>query len=106
VRFSPGQAAAFHRRLPRRGPQGTVRFFALGYGLSRDPGSTAVRQLEHRDTHPVLVRHIVLTHRHFDHAGGLPDFPQATVHVRRSEHEAYLHPRPWIELAYGRTDAA
>src|SRR5262252_1128746 len=27
------------------------------------------------------VRHIVLTHIDFDHAGGLPDFPGAKVHV-------------------------
>ena len=27
------------------------------------------------------VRHIVLTHLDFDHAGGLEDFPHATVHV-------------------------
>lgn len=34
------------------------------------------------------VRHIVLTHLDFDHAGGLPDFPAAKVHVHTSEREA------------------
>lgn len=34
------------------------------------------------------VRHIVLTHIDFDHAGGLPDFPAAKVHVHASEKEA------------------
>jgi glyoxylase-like metal-dependent hydrolase (beta-lactamase superfamily II) len=34
------------------------------------------------------VRHIVLTHIDFDHAGGLPDFPQAKVHVHAREKEA------------------
>lgn len=36
------------------------------------------------------VRHIVLTHIDFDHAGGLPDFPQAKVHVHASERTAAL----------------
>jgi glyoxylase-like metal-dependent hydrolase (beta-lactamase superfamily II) len=36
------------------------------------------------------VRHIVLTHLDFDHAGGLPDFPDAKVHVHASERDAAL----------------
>lgn len=34
------------------------------------------------------VRHIVLTHLDRDHAGGLPDFPQARVHVHDTEFQA------------------
>ena len=33
------------------------------------------------------VRHIVASHLDFDHAGGLEDFPQATVHVTAREKE-------------------
>jgi glyoxylase-like metal-dependent hydrolase (beta-lactamase superfamily II) len=36
------------------------------------------------------VRHLVLTHLDFDHAGGLPDFPEAKVHVHAKEKEAAL----------------
>lgn len=36
------------------------------------------------------VRHIVLTHVDFDHAGGMPDFPAAKVHVHVTEKEAAL----------------
>ena len=36
------------------------------------------------------VRHIVLTHLDFDHAGGLPDFPDARVHVHAKEKDAAL----------------
>jgi glyoxylase-like metal-dependent hydrolase (beta-lactamase superfamily II) len=36
------------------------------------------------------VRHIVLTHLDFDHAGGLPDFPAAKVHVHAREKDAAL----------------
>jgi glyoxylase-like metal-dependent hydrolase (beta-lactamase superfamily II) len=34
------------------------------------------------------VRHIVLTHLDFDHAGGLEDFPNARVHVMEAERDA------------------
>ena len=36
------------------------------------------------------MRHIVLTHLDFDHAGGLPDFPEAKVHVHAKEKDAAL----------------
>jgi glyoxylase-like metal-dependent hydrolase (beta-lactamase superfamily II) len=35
---------------------------------------------------PQDVRHIVLTHLDVDHAGGLRDFPEATVHLHAPEH--------------------
>ncbi|MBE1490208.1 MBL fold metallo-hydrolase [Plantactinospora soyae] len=53
---------------------------------------TAVRQVARLGYRPQDVRHIVLTHLHRDHAGGISDFPWATVHVLASEHEAALHP--------------
>jgi glyoxylase-like metal-dependent hydrolase (beta-lactamase superfamily II) len=39
------------------------------------------------------VRHIAPTHLDLDHAGGLSDFPDATVHVFHEEHTAALAPR-------------
>jgi glyoxylase-like metal-dependent hydrolase (beta-lactamase superfamily II) len=36
------------------------------------------------------VRHLLLTHLDFDHAGGLPDFPEAKVHVHAKEKDAAL----------------
>ena len=36
------------------------------------------------------VRHIVMTHLDLDHAGGLPDFPKARVHVLDLEHQAAM----------------
>jgi glyoxylase-like metal-dependent hydrolase (beta-lactamase superfamily II) len=87
-------------------PAWVVRLFMLDFGLRRDPETTAVRRLARLGIDPGSVRHVVLTHLHFDHAGGLPDFPQAKVHVHRREQEAFLHPRSWLELAYDRNDAA
>jgi glyoxylase-like metal-dependent hydrolase (beta-lactamase superfamily II) len=53
-----------------------------------DLSETAVAQIEARGYHLDDVRHIVLTHLDLDHAGGLPDFPRATVHVDVREHAA------------------
>ena len=49
---------------------------------------TAVAAIEKLGFNPRDVRHIVLTHLDFDHAGGLEDFPEATVHIMLSEIEA------------------
>ncbi len=46
---------------------------------------TAIRQVEALGFAASDVRHIVLTHLDFDHAGGLDDFPQATVHLLDDE---------------------
>jgi glyoxylase-like metal-dependent hydrolase (beta-lactamase superfamily II) len=53
---------------------------------------TAIAQIEALGFAPGDVRHIVATHLDLDHAGGLPDFPTAEVHVLAAEKEAALHP--------------
>jgi len=67
-----------------------IRTFQLVTKVPLDPGETAVRRITRLGYRPEDVRHIVLTHMHFDHCGGLPDFPQATVHVHRREYEAFM----------------
>jgi glyoxylase-like metal-dependent hydrolase (beta-lactamase superfamily II) len=49
---------------------------------------TAIRQIEALGFAASDVRHIILTHLDFDHAGGLEDFPGATVHLLDSEYSA------------------
>ena len=49
---------------------------------------TAIRQVEALGFSAQDVRHIVLTHLDFDHAGGLEDFPHATIHVMDKEYSA------------------
>ncbi len=53
---------------------------------------TALRQVDKLGYRASDVRHIVVTHLDVDHAGGLSDFPSATVHVYRQEHAAALRP--------------
>jgi glyoxylase-like metal-dependent hydrolase (beta-lactamase superfamily II) len=71
-------AAAFHRYV-------------------RDPEASAVRQITRRGFKAADVRHIVLTHLDIDHAGGILDFPQATVHVMSDELDAARRPGSLIE---------
>ena len=58
-----------------------------------DPHETAARQIDAAGYRTSDVRHIVLTHLDLDHAGGLADFPDATVHVYALAHRAALDPR-------------
>jgi glyoxylase-like metal-dependent hydrolase (beta-lactamase superfamily II) len=56
--------------------------------LSED--STAIRQVARLGFDAKDVRDIVVTHLDLDHAGGLPDFPDARVHLHRRERDAAL----------------
>lgn len=57
---------------------------------------TAIRQIEALGFAAADVRHIVLTHLDFDHAGGLEDFPHATVHVMQREYDDATGPRAGV----------
>ena len=54
-------------------------------GPTLDPSATAVRQVEGLGYAAADVRHVVPTHLHRDHAGGLSDFPDAAVHLFEAE---------------------
>ncbi|WP_194814342.1 MBL fold metallo-hydrolase [Nocardia sp. XZ_19_385] len=87
-----------------------------GYGLGcvRDPGrmigparyalgakliehETAIRQIEALGYDLADVRDIIVTHLDLDHAGGLADFPHATVHVHGPELRAVTEPKTLSE---------
>ncbi len=53
---------------------------------------TAIAQVEALGFAAADVRHVVATHLDVDHAGGLPDFPEADVHVLAPELREALHP--------------
>jgi glyoxylase-like metal-dependent hydrolase (beta-lactamase superfamily II) len=58
---------------------------------------TAVRQIEALGFRARDVRHIVLTHLDFDHAGGLDDFPEAQVHMLADEAEDAAKQETWLD---------
>jgi glyoxylase-like metal-dependent hydrolase (beta-lactamase superfamily II) len=51
---------------------------------------TALQQVQALGFKAADVRHIVVTHLDLDHAGGLPDFTEAQVHVFAPEHHAAM----------------
>lgn len=71
-------------------------FFVHFNRIQFDRKYTAIAQIEQLGFSPRDVRHIVLTHLDFDHAGGLEDFPEATVHVMQTEVEAAKERRGFI----------
>jgi glyoxylase-like metal-dependent hydrolase (beta-lactamase superfamily II) len=64
------------------------RPFASLLNIRLRESETAIRQIEALGFSPRDVRHIVITHLDFDHAGGLEDFPQAQIHLMAAEYEA------------------
>ena len=50
---------------------------------------TAIERLRARGVRPEQVTDIILTHIDNDHAGGVHDFPGATVHVSKEELESF-----------------
>ena len=69
------------------------RLYAHLLGIRFDPEITALAAIRRLGFAARDVRHIVLTHLDFDHAGGLDDFPDAAVHLLAFEAEAALHGR-------------
>jgi glyoxylase-like metal-dependent hydrolase (beta-lactamase superfamily II) len=68
----------------RRTPPGS----AVMLGARLDRAETALLQVEALGFSQKDVRHILLTHLDFDHAGGIADFPDATVHIFEDEYQA------------------
>lgn len=88
-------------------PPAIMRAFRIVTRVPMNPQEAAVHQVARLGYQLEDVHHIVLTHLHFDHAGGLPDFPHATVHVHRREYEAFARsPRRLSDLGYVRRHAA
>lgn len=61
---------------------------------------TAIEQVRSLGFDGADVRHIVLTHLDIDHGGGLPDFPQAQVHLWVRELETMQNPPRRERLRY------
>jgi glyoxylase-like metal-dependent hydrolase (beta-lactamase superfamily II) len=73
VLFDTGYTPRFHD-VTRRFPD---RVFAIATPVQIPKASTAVEQLRERGIAPHDVRHVVLSHFHADHIGGVADFPRA-----------------------------
>lgn len=85
------------------------------YGLERDGGLPA--RLAEAGAAPDAIDRVVLTHLHFDHAGGattwdadgetaIPAFPRARYFLHRGEFEAAMEPNARNEASYPRRNFA
>jgi glyoxylase-like metal-dependent hydrolase (beta-lactamase superfamily II) len=82
-------------------PHWMMQTFRVTTKVKFDKDEAAVNQVKKLGFNPEDVRHIILTHMHFDHCGGLPDFPNAQVHVHRGEYEAFTgRMQRWTDMAY------
>jgi glyoxylase-like metal-dependent hydrolase (beta-lactamase superfamily II) len=78
-------------------PERLSRFFRVFNNIKFEYRLTALEQVRRLGFDAHDVRHILLTHLDFDHAGGLQDFPQARVHVMRDEMAAARSAVSWID---------
>ncbi len=81
-------------------PTWFTQFFRQITIMPFDQNEAAFHQVQKFGYKPGDVRHIILTHMHFDHCGGLPDFPHAKVHVHKREYEAFIHQKGFLSAAY------
>ncbi|HEX7758257.1 MAG TPA: N-acyl homoserine lactonase family protein [Caulobacteraceae bacterium] len=65
-----------------------LRLGAQGMNVELTPDATPTARMQALDFDPAKVAFVVLSHLHFDHAGGLHQFPNATVVVQKREWEA------------------
>jgi N-acyl homoserine lactone hydrolase len=69
-----------------RDPNGYLGFFASVIGrFAMADGQALAAQMRKAGIDPARVTQVVLSHLHFDHAGGIEDFPGAEVVVSYSE---------------------
>jgi glyoxylase-like metal-dependent hydrolase (beta-lactamase superfamily II) len=83
-------------------PTWFTQFFRVITIMPFDPNEAAINQMKRLGYKPGDLKHIILTHMHFDHCGGLPDFPHAKIHVHRREYDAFTEGkiRQFTEIAY------
>ena len=71
-------------------------FFKIMNNIQYDRSLTALSQIQALGFNASDVRHIILTHLDFDHAGGLSDFPQAQIHLMQREIDTSRQRHSWL----------
>ena len=68
------------------------------FNLRQNLYNTAALQVQKLGYKIDDVKHIILTHMDLDHTGGLPDFPNAYVHVYQPEYQSAINPKSLMEM--------
>ncbi|HBH16463.1 MAG TPA: MBL fold metallo-hydrolase, partial [Leclercia adecarboxylata] len=71
-------------------------FFRVLNNIQRRESLTARARVEALGFSVADVRHIILTHLDFDHAGGLTDFPHARIHLMQQEIDTAQQRHSWL----------
>ena len=71
-------------------------FFRVMNNIQRREALTARSRVEALGFRAEDVRHIILTHLDFDHAGGLTDFPGAQIHLLQTEIDTAQQRHSWL----------
>ena len=79
-----------------RNPGRIAPFFRVMNNIQRREPLTALSHLHALGYKASDVRHIILTHLDFDHAGGLTDFPQAQIHLMQQEIDTAQQRHSWL----------
>ena len=87
-----------------RDPASRLGDAADAFELEMEPGGDVVSRLASVGLAPSDVEHVVQSHLHFDHAGGLAFFPHATVYVQRAELEFAFSPPVYQRAIYASAD--
>ena len=84
-------------------PHHFTKFFRIISKMPFDINQAAVNQIQKLGYKTEDLKHIILTHMHFDHISGLSDFPEAEVHLARREYDAFMGKRKSVfDTAYVR----
>lgn len=81
-------------------PVGRLGEQAAMSDLIVSPDDDVTHRLATIGIHPEQVAHVVVTHLHYDHCGGLSSLPNATVHVQAAERRFAEDPPVYQAPAY------
>jgi N-acyl homoserine lactone hydrolase len=102
------------KAVAEEGPRALGFLAGLAFKVEMEPEWAVTEQLPARGVDPMDVRTIVMTHLHYDHAGAIAEFPQATFVVDVAEWRAARsggvtkgyapklidHPYDWREIDF------
>jgi glyoxylase-like metal-dependent hydrolase (beta-lactamase superfamily II) len=88
----------------RDDPHGRIGDAADAIVVEMEADDDVVSQLAKVGLEPSDIDHVVQSHLHFDHAGGLEFFPDATVYVQQSELSFAFWPAVYQRGLYIRAD--
>ncbi len=85
-------------------PESRIGFLAKVFEVELGPDEHAAARLEARQVDPARIDMVILSHLHFDHAGGLETLPNAKLLVQRKEWETAQDPDLAAQNAFAAID--